>query len=75
MAKNEDALKRADKIFEQVMTDPKDPNARIISARRDNTAKPFNAEDMIKRAKNASKRVRHAEEAIALIEPALNRFS
>ena len=67
-------LRRAGSTFDTALSDPKNPNAKVIGARRGNTATPFNAREMIKRADNAAARLDHADAAANELEPDLDRF-
>jgi hypothetical protein len=67
--------KRAAETFKRVLENPADPNARIIAARRGNSADLFKPDDLIARADNAPARVRQAQEALEKFEPALDRFN
>lgn len=73
MTKDE-ALKIADEVFDDFLSDENDPNTRIIAARRANNGDGFKPEDMIARASKAERRVEEAEEALALFSPALERL-
>jgi len=67
--------KLADDTFERILTDEKDGNARVIAARRGNTAPKFKANDMKKRANSASAHVKGAQRALKRnAPPTLERF-
>lgn len=71
-----EAAKLANDTFDRILGNPQDGNARIIAARRANTARKFKSKDMVKRANtSAGAHVSQARKALKRLgPPSLERF-
>lgn len=72
-----EAVKLADETFDRILGNPNDGNARIIAARRGNTAPKFNPKRMMERADTeAAEHVKQARKALKRFgKPSLDRFN